>query len=180
MLFALLGAQDASALGPVDVEVAGVAGGGFPPSGQFDSPIGFGLGARAGVSFPEVGAYAGLAFVDYYAGNGSCPASFGSDCGVVHAVTYGAEGGYGLRPVRWLTLRWLLGVGDYAEIVDRTSSSQIHNSPYIAPEMLALVSIGPVLLGADAGVLITGFGRGPGQHPAGASVMLHAQLGLRF
>ena len=155
-------------------------GGGFPPSGHLDSPIGFGLGARAGVSFPEVAAYAGLTFMDYYGGNSSCPTSVDGGCGAVHAVTYGVEGGYGVTPARWLTLRWLVGLGDYAEIVDGTSSSQTHNSPYIAPSMLALLSIGPVLVGADAGVLITGFSNGSGQYPAGASVMLHAQFGVRF
>jgi hypothetical protein len=59
----------ASALGPVDIEVAAKVGGGTNPENNSHdagpNPLGFGFGGRAGVSVS--GLYAGLSF-GYYLG----------------------------------------------------------------------------------------------------------------
>src|SRR5271166_2682197 len=72
--------RSASAIGPVDVEVAARVGGGtnpvnVPPSSAHGGPpqvnaLGFGLGARAGASFS--GLYGGLSFM-YYLGERQPP-----------------------------------------------------------------------------------------------------------
>lgn len=165
--------REARAIGPLEIEAAAIWGGGFPASDRADSPIGQGLGARAGVLFPTVGAYGGLSFVDYYGG-------YGDSRGLqVHGLTYGIEGGYGLRLFGLLTVRGVIGFGNYAEIVERSSSagtsSETHNSPYLLPSALAMLALGPVLVGADAGLLIASFGR---QYSTATSATLHAQLGF--
>src|SRR5580692_6891662 len=79
-------ASDASALGPLDIEVAARLGVGTTPSNipsGATNPLGFGLGARAGVSI--IGLYGGGS-IDYYLGG-----SQGSES--VHTLKYGLEGG---------------------------------------------------------------------------------------
>lgn len=177
-------AGDARAVGPIDIEVAGIAGGGFPPSGLGVSPVGFGLGARAGVVLRDLGIYGGLSFIDYYDGYGGGAFSLpDSESISVHGLTYGVEVGYGVVLLRLITLRAQVGLGDYAEIVETStassSSSQTHNSPYVAPGLVAMVSLGPVLIGADASALIASFGNGS-KYSTATALMLHAQLGLKF
>ncbi|MDP9033629.1 MAG: hypothetical protein M3O50_02395 [Myxococcota bacterium] len=140
-------ARDAHALGPVDVEVAGKAGVGTNPGGS-PGPLGFGLGARAGVSL--LGLYGGLAFMYYFGESDSITS--------VKALTYGLEGGFGSKLLGLVTLRGTVGIGNYTETVDtkvlNVSSSHSSSSLYIEPGVTGLVTLGPLLVGADANILI--------------------------
>jgi hypothetical protein len=103
--------RDASALGPVDVEVAALGSYGTNPSTtSATNPLAFGVGARAGASM--FGVYAG-AEVAYSFGSGSSllyDARY-NDRLTQHAVKIGGEVGYSFR-VAFLTIRPRLGAGD--------------------------------------------------------------------
>jgi hypothetical protein len=184
--------SDARALGPIDVEVAGTIGGGTDPltngvRNRYPNPLGLGGGGRAGAAFH--GLYGGVAFM-YYAG-GSESNGFGGSASD-HALTYGIEAGYGFELFGLLTIRPQVGLGDYAltynpgvckmcNIIQPNRSSTIDNL-YLQPGAVALVSLGMLLLGADASVLVV-----PGiKEPSGGSATTdvaftaHAQVGLRF
>src|ERR1700716_3017857 len=102
--------REARALGPVDLEIAGKVGAGTNPFGNgFPNPLGFGIGARAGVSL--LGFYGGLGLM-YYFGSGSSNVP-GAGGGVsANSFLYGIEGGYGAK-VGPLTLRGQLGLGSF-------------------------------------------------------------------
>ena len=110
--------RSASALGPVDVEVAAKIGGGTNPEGlcrygRLASPpnaLGFALGARAGASF--WGFYGGISFMDYLGasqGPGVPTPALGQ--GSLRSVLYGIEAGYNFS-VSLVTLRPLVDVGN--------------------------------------------------------------------
>ena len=67
---ALLIAPNANALGPIEVEIAAMGGGGFPPLGGNGDGLGGALGGRAGVLLPSFGLYGGLSFLKYGGGGG--------------------------------------------------------------------------------------------------------------
>jgi hypothetical protein len=164
---ALLAARDASALGPVDLEIAGRVGGGTSPVNSGTSsngssldinPLGVGVGGRAGVSLSSL--YAGLSFMYYFGGSKDVPNPVGPP---VHesgtSVLYGLEVGYNLRlPV--ITVRPQVGVGKYTLNVDGSaqvfgvsySGSSTWDNVYLEPGILVKASFGMWLLGADANV----------------------------
>lgn len=180
----------ASALGPVDVEVAAKVGGGTNPvnvpGGQFGpaqvNALGFGLGARAGASIS--GFYGGLTFM-YYFGERQRP--YPTDTNIlIHlesfsSVMYGIEAGYNFS-VSLLTIRPQLGLGNYtltASSPGTTTSSS--SNLYLEAGVEGLLSLGRWLVGADASTFLL-----PGwsdSHPGGNSreaFTAHGQVGVRF
>lgn len=171
-------ATRASALGPLDVEIGAKAGVGTSPSNlpsEAPNPLGFGVGARAGVSI--LGLYGGGNIV-YYLG--------GSQNGVSsHTLMYGLEGGYGFKLIDILTLRAQVGVGSYDVNFSGGGFGKDYSNLYVEPGITALVSLPFVgwFVGADANVLLlTGM---PDQNLAGSSTLdtaftLHGQVGYKF
>jgi hypothetical protein len=170
--------RDASALGPVDVEVAGKVGYGTNPFSGYPNPLGLGLGVRGGVSL--LGFYGGLSFM-YYIGSSQNVASQGGSISA-HSVAYGIEGGYGTKLFGLLTLRGQLGLGNFTASGSGALSGNSSNL-YLEPGLTALLSFGPVLVGADANVLVLpGINDPlpPGQSSWDAAFTVHAQGGVKF
>jgi hypothetical protein len=177
--FALV-TKDAHALGPVDLEIAARAGVGSTPGGGGPNPLGLGLGARGGVQI--LGLYGGLSIMNYF--GESQDETFGTFS--AHSLLYGVEAGYGSKLLDLITLRGTVGVGNYSETVEvkqgaASGPSATANSLYVEPGVLAMLTLGSFLVGADANVLVlpsrtnsdksTGFD---------AAFTLHAQVGIKF
>jgi hypothetical protein len=193
---AALAVHDAHAVGPLDVEVALKAGGGTPPGGDSPSPLAYSIGGRAGVAFS--GAYGGLSLVNYFGESQAADPTVPGSLGVaVHALMFGAEGGYGWK-LGTLTLRAQLGVGNFAETVSYPATNggcvaiatgsacppvvsrpsyRIH-SLYLEPGVTAMISFGTVFVAADANVLV--LPNRFGASSTDAAFTLHGQLGLKF
>ena len=181
---------DARALGPVDVEVAGTAGGATNPVAAPD-PLGFELGARSGVSFRHF--YTGLAF-SYSLGSTASAVCVGpvlvactttTVTSSAHSVRYGIDGGYDIDLLPRLRVRPAIGVGILSfhesspvQIVvagalaslDRTASTA-----YLEPQATATLSFGAIFAGVDAGLLIL-----PGWSRSNAALDGHGDVGVRF
>jgi len=182
--------RSASALGPVDVEVAAKVGGGTNPvnvpGGQFGpaqvNALGVGLGARAGASIS--GFYGGLTFM-YYFGERQRPYPTYTNM-LIHlesfsSVMYGVEAGYNFN-VSLLTIRPELGVGNYtltASSPGTTTSSS--SNLYLEAGVVGLLSFGRWLVGADAGTfLLPGWSN---SHPGGSSSLAltaNGEVGIKF
>ena len=172
--------HDAKAIGPVDIEVAAKAGVGSNPGNGTINPLGFGLGARGGVSI--IGIYAGLNIVNYFGG---------SDNGISeHALLYGLEGGYGIKLLDILTLRLQLGLGN-ANFKASGSAGPVtadasNSYLYLEPGVTGLVSLGSFFVGADLNALILPsvdtFDTTTLQQTTKAetAVTMHAQVGWKF
>jgi hypothetical protein len=194
-LAALSATRSASALGPVDVEVAAKVGGGTSPENsqwapcalcslaQLPNALGVGLGVRAGVSF--VGFYGGLSFMDYL---GSQATDAGPLTESLRSVLYGVEVGYNIS-VPLLTLRPQLGIGNYTVSggysgrPPRRAGGPPYGYPahfsdsnlYLEPGVTGLLSFCMWIVGADANVLLlTGMS---GSQPAFTA---HGQVGIKF
>jgi Autotransporter beta-domain len=195
-----LTAGDAHALGPVDVEVAGVLGVGTDPlSHGGPNPLSVVGGGRAGVALH--GLYAGVALA-YAAGGTDSHGSFtyvstgrvAAPSSSDHAWMYGVEAGYGFRLAGLLTIRPQVGLGDltlsYAQPTgsdicglpcNQTLSGHV-DSPYVLPGVTVLASLGVLLVGADAGALILPAFTEPFATSSTTDVAFtaHVQLGVRF
>jgi hypothetical protein len=173
-------AKDASALGPLDLEIGAKAGVGTTPSNipsGFPNPLGFGIGGRAGISI--LGLYAGGSII-YYLG--------GSENGLsAHTLMYGVEGGYGIKLIDILTLRALVGVGSY-DVSASGSAGPVTVSGdtknlYVEPGITAMVSLPFVgwFVGADANVLVlTGEKDVNDNSTTDTAFTLHGQIGYTF
>jgi hypothetical protein len=178
---ALLDANDVQALGPLNVEVGARLGVGSNVGMGID-PIGFGVGARAGVSI--VGLYGGASVMYYFGtdeGNQSVPP--GGHANFIHTVLYGVEGGYGIS-LAYVTLRAQIGVGN-AEVDTNEPRLTSNHFLYLEPGVTGMMAFGEGrwFLGADvtALILLDSFDYGPG-YPASThtSVTAHGQVGIRF
>jgi hypothetical protein len=99
--------------------------------------------------------------------------------------------GYGRTYFQLLTIRGLLGVGDYAGSAELTCTSapctgttshpSSHNL-YLEPGVLFAITLGPVLIGADSGILYLPSSTRPGStaSSAFAALMFGLQLGMRL
>jgi hypothetical protein len=176
-LFTLSVTLTASALGPVDVEIAAKVGGGTnplsevtylnPPAKQ-PNPLGFGLGARAGVSI--LGFYGGLSFMDYL---GTSQVGQGVTESL-KSVLYGVEVGYNIG-VPLLTLRPQLGIGKYTQSESLSGTSDSTSNLYLEPGVTGLLSFGMWIVGADANVLFL-----PGLSGSQPAFTAHGQVGIKF
>ena len=180
-------AADAHALGPLDLEVGARAGVGTTPGGVpsgAPNPLGFGRGARAGVSI--IGLYGGLSFMYYFGGSDNVQIPLGtsviSASESVHSLLYGVEGGYGSK-FGPLALRGTVGVGNISTVFSYSGSgvsapSQTNNGLYIEPGVTGIVSLGMWFVGADANVLV--LPSYAGGSSLEAAFTLHGQVGLTF
>jgi hypothetical protein len=150
--------KNARALGPVEVEAAANVGTGSNPVGKpgFANALLAGVGGRVGVSFLE--AYAGLNLEYHWSDSGTI---FGDAVrGQINTLTFGAELGYNIRPIRVLTIRPQLGIGnahfqlnEVSEDVPNLIFPGDSNYLYLEPGIVCLLSFGAVLVGVDAGLL---------------------------
>jgi hypothetical protein len=170
--------RDAHALGPVDLEVAGKVGVGTNPFGGFPNPLGFGLGARAGVSI--LGLYGGLGLMYYFGSSQNLPSAGGSISS--NALLYGLEGGYGAKLFNLVTLRGQLGLGSFTVNQSGAHGASGNSVIYLEPGLTALLTFGTLLVGADANVLILPGINDPlnGQSAWDAAFTIHAQGGVKF
>jgi hypothetical protein len=175
----------ASALGPVDVEVAARVGGGTNPvlvpssvlgPAQVNA-LGFGLGARAGASFS--GFYGGVSFMYYF---GASQRPYATDANILihlesfNSVLYGIEAGYNFN-VSFLTVRPQLGVGGYTRTASSPGTTSYNDSNlYLEPGVTGLLPLGQWIVGADANVLFLPGWSGRSQ-PAFTA---HGQVGIKF
>jgi hypothetical protein len=170
--------HDAHAIGPVDIEAGARIGGGTSPFSSQPSPLGFGLGGRAGASF--LGYYAGLSLM-YYFGDKMNDASGASTS--EHAWLYGGELGYGTKLFGTLTLRGTLGIGDIAVNYSGPIPKDLNNL-YLEPCFTALLSFGFLYVGADASVIVLPSIGDPSDHGNGSSwhaaFTAHGQIGVTF
>jgi hypothetical protein len=169
--------RDAHALGPVDLEVAGKVGYGTNPFSGFPNPLGFGLGARAGVSI--LGLYGGLGLMYYFGSSQNLPGVSVSS----NSFLYGVEGGYGAKLLGLVTLRGQLGIGSYTVSQSGTRGASSNSNIYLEPGLTALLTFGMVLVGVDANVLILPGISDPGptgQSGVDAAFTIHAQGGVKF
>jgi hypothetical protein len=172
--------RQASALGPIDLEVGARAGYGSNPFKNAPpiNPLGVGVGGRAGISFFNI--YAGASVMYYFGGSANEPGSAAIANGMLtptvkvseSSFLYGLEAGYNFS-ILFLTLRPQIGVGDYNEHVSGQGSDK-HNV-YIEPRATALIGIGLFYFGADVGVLLT-----PGLQYSKAAFLANGQIGLKF
>ena len=179
---------NAYALGPLDLEIGAKAGVGTTPSNipsGATNPLGFGLGARAGVSI--MGFYGGGSIIYYFGGSENPPSVPGVSLPSisVHTLMYGVEGGYGMKLIDILTLRAQVGVGSYDINASGGGSSHDTSNLYVEPGVMAMITL-PIVgwfVGADANVLLlTGM---PDQNGNGTSTLdtaftLHGQVGYTF
>jgi hypothetical protein len=155
-------ARDASAVGPVDVEIGAKGSFGTSPASSPPNPLAFGLGARAGASM--LGFYAG-ADVTYYFGSGVALVSGYkvSDW----TLKAGGDVGYGFK-IATVIVRPRLGVGDLivtsnptrtappceCNIVSPVLRRSTQNDLYIEGGLTALVPMGRFFVAADGDFLV--------------------------
>lgn len=161
--------RDARALGPVGVEAAAKIGFGTNPTTTGPSPLGFGIGGRAGVSY--AGFYLGGSAV-YYAGGS---ATAGTETESEHSVAYGAEGGYGMELLGHLTVRGVFGIGTFQQSGSGVATGGVGNL-YLEPGVTAFWSFGPVIAGADVNAFLLPSAVGTTY----AALTLHGQVGVAF
>jgi hypothetical protein len=171
--------RPASALGPVDIEIAARGGyGANPIKNDPINPLGGAIGARAGISV--VGIYAGVSTMYYF--GGSLPAGTMLSNGLsttakesVSSWMYGVAGGYNFN-ILILTLRPTIEVGNYTIHTSVEGfPSQNTNNIYIEPGVTALLGFGMWFIGADADLFLT-----PGLQDSKLGFMLNGQVGLKF
>jgi hypothetical protein len=190
---ALSAARDASALGPIDIEVAGKAGYGTSPFSQDPvNELGVELGARAGIVLYNV--YVGGSYM--YSFGGSAPGrgdhvvpqgpNNSPDLQNARSTRYGGEVGYDI--VLWrptigtrnlalgIRLRPALGVGALAatsRFFDHYNTAT--PNVYLEPALDGLLQFGVLLVGADIGLLFL-----PGMSSSQPAFTVHGQVGVRF
>jgi hypothetical protein len=164
---------DAIALGPVDLELGGKAGIGTNPSSSAPNPLGFGLGGRGGLSF--FGLYAGVDVMYYFGSSENVPGGSLSE----HTLMYGGDFGYNFK-IAILTLRPLLGVGNFVVSHSGVDGSGSPSSLYLEPGLTALVSLGLLYVGADANLLVLPSVSLEGGNKTETAFTLHGQVGVVF
>ncbi|MEO8878686.1 MAG: hypothetical protein ABI461_24060 [Polyangiaceae bacterium] len=177
---------EAHALGPINVEVGPRLGYATNPNTDQATPLGIGIGGRAGLEFLH-GVYAGVGAM-YYLGS-SQDTTLGVNQVSTHSVLFGLEAGYGLH-LRSLTIRPQLGIGEatitgFKQFDASTGFVSINdlqvtkNHLYLEPGVVALINLGLVYVGADANILvITDANAQDGN--AYTSFAFGLQAGLRF
>ncbi|HEV3194346.1 MAG TPA: hypothetical protein VGY54_27790 [Polyangiaceae bacterium] len=170
--------RDAHALGPVDLEIGARIGGASSPVSGGLNPLGFGMGARAGVSLFSF--YGGLSFM-YYFGGGQDVSTGGAAPPFHYSVTstlFGFDLGYNIG-IPLITLRPQLGIGNYSG--NGTGSGPGFSIPgsannlYLEPGVTGILSLGMWFVGADANFLFL-----PGLDNSQAAFTAHGQGGIKF
>jgi hypothetical protein len=178
--------RDAHALGPLDLELGAKVGAGTNPASNGPNPLGFGIGARGGVSI--FGLYGGLNVMYYLGGSETTQTPGGSISISAHSLLYGVEAGYGMK-LSILTVRAQLGVGNASITASGSaqaggfSSSGDHtdNNLYLEPGVTGMLALGMWFVGADVNALIlTGVKDQNGNSSTDTALTLHGQLGVTF
>jgi hypothetical protein len=180
--------RNASALGPIDVEIGAKVGVATTPvkDSGFPNPLGFGIGARGGIDF--LGFYGGVQLMYYFGGSDDISVPGQSVSVSTHTFMYGVEAGYGFTLLDILTIRPQVGVGNAsfsssasgAGAVNVTAGGGSQSNLYIEPGVTGLVSLGGWFVGADANALFfPGLDFGPNDS-AKVSFSLHGQIGFKF
>jgi hypothetical protein len=180
-------AGDARASGPVGVEVAFTPGGALYPW-KGNSPLGLGLGGRAGVLLDQL-LYVGVSVMDYLGTTGADPSGF---LVTKRSQLYGGLLGYAFAEGDAWSVRLQLGVGEAtvnehgsspaSEFIAQTPAGITVHSLYLEPGIGLIVKPwGPLLVGADVTVLVLG-GIPYVMDPPSTTValVLQAQLGVAF
>jgi len=174
--------RDAHALGPIDLEIGARIGGASSPVGSTanapaPNPLGFGIGARAGVSLLSF--YGGLSFMYYFGGGQDVPGALGAAFHEsVTSTLFGFEAGYNIG-IPLITLRPQLGIGTYNG--NGSGSGPNFGVPgaggslYIEPGVTGILSLGMWFVGADANLLFL-----PGLDNSQAAFTAHGQGGIKF
>jgi hypothetical protein len=178
--------RTAHALGPVDLEIGAKAGLGTNPlsnpnGGPDINPLGFGLGARAGVSF--LGFYGGVQLMYYFGGSQDLNVPGQSVSVKAHTFMYGVEAGYGITLIDILTIRPQIGIGNGTVSCSASTSGLVNTSAgcgdksslYLEPGVTGLIALGMWFVGADANVLFF-----TGLDNSKAAFTLHGQVGVKF
>jgi hypothetical protein len=181
---AVLVANEAHALGPLDLEIGAKAGFGTAPggTGSGPNPLGFGIGGRAGVSI--LGLYGGISGI-YYVGESKSASVNGISANFkAHSVLLGVEAGYG-SGIGPLTLRGTVGIGnietDYSGGLAGFSGSSSNNGLYIEPGVTGVVGLGLWFIGADANaLLLPDYPDSTGNKSLEAAFTVHGQVGVKF
>jgi hypothetical protein len=174
--------RDAHALGPVDLELGAKAGGGTNPFGSAPNPLGFGIGGRGGLSF--FGLYAGVDVMYYVGGSTKIeppgPGGTGAISFTEHTLMYGGDLGYNFK-IALLTLRPLLGIGNFTVSHSGDGTSGNASNLYLEPGLTALVTLGIMYVGADANILVLpGISQPDGGSKTETAFTLHGQVGVVF
>jgi hypothetical protein len=177
----------ASALGPVDIEVAAKVGFGTNPTGYAPNPLGFEAGGRAGISF--FGFYGGV--TGSYNLGGTTQGA-GTMSGVVGPQTLrsyqlGVELGYGFKiPFIRLVIRPQVGIGNYTYTpsgsgqCDPTAPCISSSFVYVEPGILAMFTFGHLIAGVDVNAFILPAVTADTGTVTDVAFTAHAQIGVRF
>jgi hypothetical protein len=182
-------AQDATAAGPVEGEVAAVASFGTSPTSSPGDPLGVGIGARAGASI--LGFYAG-ADVRYFFGSGLSMLQF--DTVKERALKVGAAVGYSFR-VAPLIVRPLLGAGDllvFSSVSPPTGPigpvgdgnipphSYSQNEGYVEAALMVLLPLDRFFVAVDPAVLVVQAPNASCCSATETAVTIDVEGGVRF
>ncbi len=168
--------RDAHALGPVDLEVGAKVGAASSPTSVSGAPnpLGFGLGARAGLSFLG-GLYAGGSLMYYFGGSQNVGIA-GTDVSVsLNTLMVGGELGYGIKLLDLLTIRPQIGLGNGSFTASAGGVSQTSSYYYLEPGVTGLIGLGLFYVGADANALFF-----PSLSNNQTAISVHGQVGLKF
>jgi hypothetical protein len=164
-----------------------------PPESASGPMSGMGWGVRAGAAYR--GFYGGLSAIDFIS-KGACFDGDSSGCASTSAVAYGTEVGYEVPLIPWVTVRGVLGLGDYVATYTSSSTACVgtpvcssvttksqatSNNFYLDPGFLLQASLGPILLGFDVNLYIMPSASDPGANrpsAAFAALMGGAQAGI--
>jgi hypothetical protein len=178
-LATLTRAEDASALGPIDLEAGLKVGVGTNPDSNGPNPYGFGLGARGGIQLFHL--YLGVSGIHYFGGSFTLP-----DKGVTKidysSTLVGAEVGYTITGIPLIDIRPQLGIGDATFSADSNGATSSTGKLYLEPGVTVLIPLGLLYVGADGNALIVPSVDSPTgtSSKTFTSFTLHGQLGLRI
>jgi hypothetical protein len=177
--------RNAHALGPLDLELGAKAGMGTNPfSGNGPNPLGFGLGARGGVSI--FGLYGGVNVIYYFGGSHNEQFDGGSTSVSAHSLLYGIEAGYGIK-LSILTLRAQVGIGNATITASGAAQgagvsaggSQSNSALYLEPGVVGMISLGMWFVGADVNALVLTKDQN-GNSKTDTALTFHGQVGVTF
>lgn len=170
------GEHDAHALGPIDLEAGLKVGFSTNPDKDLGyNPLGFGLGARAGLDIFHI--YLGGSFVHYFGDSANTVlGKFSTSQNLV-----GGELGYTITALPIIQIRPQIGLGDAIQSAELgNSGSNSKGYFYLEPGVTVLVPFGFVYAAVDGNALIMPAISYGSETKAWTSFTLHAQVGITF
>lgn len=168
--------HDAHALGPIDVEAGLKVGFSTNPDKDLGyNPLGFGLGARAGLDIFHI--YLGGSFVHYF--GDSANTAFGKVSTSQNLI--GGEIGYTITALPIIQIRPQIGLGDAIQSAELGNSGSTSKGYfYLEPGVTVLVPFGFVFAAVDGNALIMPSIAYGADTKAWTSFTLHGQVGITF